>query len=83
MYHIFSGIVVSEGVGVVSGADVVVPEGGTGMRIVFPLWTGQMYEGKKKIRSRALNVRVLDNFKAEYRFERNIRTTFGLWQLET
>ena len=42
-----------------------------------------MYEGKKKISSRAMRVRVLDNFKAEYRFERNIRTTFGLWQLET
>jgi hypothetical protein len=83
LYHIFSGIAVGEGVGVVPGADVVVPEGGTGMGIVFSLWTGQMYEEKKKIRSRAMRVRVLDNFKAEYRFERNIRTMFGLWQLET
>jgi hypothetical protein len=83
LYHIFSGIAVGEGVGVVSGADVVVPVGGTGMGIVFSLWTGQMYEGMKKIRSRAMRVRALDNFKAECRFERNIRTTFGLWQLET
>jgi hypothetical protein len=80
LYHIFSGIAVGEGV--VSGADVVVPEGGTGMGIGLSLWAGQMYEGKKKTRSRAMRVRVLDNFKAECRFERNIRTTFGLWQLE-
>lgn len=78
MYHIFSGIAVTEGV--VSSAVVVVCKGGAGMGIMFSV-TGKVDEGPKKMRTRAMRVMVLAIFNAECRFERNIRTTFGLWQL--
>lgn len=81
MYHIFSGIAVTEGTEVVDfGADVVVCGGGLGTGNVLSLMMCQRSEGKKKMRTRETMVRVLAN--AERRLERNIYATFSLLQLE-
>jgi hypothetical protein len=70
LYHIFSGIAVTEGVDF--GADVAVRESGLGRVIVLSLAMCQVCEGKKKMRrTRATMGTMLADFNAEHRFEKH------------